>query len=74
MHQPIDQGGREGVVDIEDGAPVLESAVGRDDDRAGFIAGSNHLEQQIRTALVHGQISQRIDLLIYVELNNGYST
>lgn len=28
MHQPIDQGGRERVVDVKDGTPLLEDAVG----------------------------------------------
>ena len=60
MHQPIDQGGRECVVHVENRTPVLEGAVRRDNDRTGFVSGSDDLEQEIGTALVYGQIYQLI--------------
>src|SRR5208337_2346014 len=52
MHQPVDQGRGQGVVHIKEGAPFPESAIGRQDNRSGFVTGSNHLEQQVGPALV----------------------
>ena len=56
MHQPVDHGGGQGVVHVEDRAPIPEGAIRRDDDRAAFIPGGDDLEQEVRTALVDGQI------------------
>ena len=61
MHQPVDHGGGQGVVHVEDRAPVPEGSIGRDDDRAAFIPGGDDLEQQVRTAFVDGQIAQLIE-------------
>ena len=36
--------------------PIPEGAIRRDDDRAAFIPGGDDLEQEVRTALVDGQI------------------
>ena len=58
MHQPIDQGGGQGVVHVEDRAPIPEGSVGSDHDRAAFAPGGDDLEQQVRTAFVDGQIAQ----------------
>lgn len=44
MHQPVDHGGGQSVVFIEDRAPVPERSVGRDDDRAAFVPGGDDLE------------------------------
>jgi len=54
MHQPIDHGGGQGVVHIEDRAPIPEGSVRGDHDGAGFIPGGDDLEQQVRTAFVDG--------------------
>ena len=61
MHQPVDHGGGQGVVHVEDRAPVPEGSVGGDHDRAAFIPGGDDLEQQVRTAFVDGQIAQLIE-------------
>ena len=61
MHQPVDHGGGQGVVHVEDRAPVPEGSVRGDHDRAGFIPGGDDLEQQVRTAFVDGQIAQLIE-------------
>ena len=61
MHQPIDHGGRQRVVDVEDLAPIPESAIRRDDDRTGFIAGCDDLRHQVSTSFVDGKISQLIE-------------
>ena len=61
MHQPIDQGRGQGVVHIKQGAPFPEGSIRGQHDRAGFITGSNYLEQQVGPALVDGQIAQLIE-------------
>ena len=61
VHQPIDHGGGQGVVHVEDRAPVPEGAVGADHDRAGFVPGGHDLEQQVRAAFVDRQIAQLIE-------------
>ena len=50
MHQPIDHGGGEGVVDVEDLAPVAESSVRGQHDRSGLVTGGNDLKQQVCSA------------------------
>ncbi len=61
MHQPVDHGGSQGVIDVEDMAPVLEGAIRRQDDRASFIAGCHDLKHQICTAFIDRKISQLIE-------------
>ena len=61
MHQPVDQGRGQGVVHVEQGAPFPEDSIRGQHDRAGFITGRDHLEQQIGPALVDGQIAQLIE-------------
>ena len=61
MHQPVDHRGGQGVVHVEDCAPVPEGSVGGDHDRACFVAGGHNLEQQVGAAFVDGQIAQLIE-------------
>ena len=61
MHQPVDQGRGQGVVHVKQGAPFPEGSIRRKHDRSGFITGGDHLEQQIGSALVDGQIAQLIE-------------
>ncbi len=61
MHQPIDHGGGQGVVHVEDLAPVAEGTIRGDHDRSGLVAGGDDLEHQVRTAFVDGQIAQFIE-------------
>src|SRR5207249_3994363 len=44
----------------KEGAPVPEGSIRGQDDRAEFITGSNHLEQQVGPALVDRQIAQLV--------------
>ena len=44
MHQPVDHGGGQSVIDVEDLAPFAEFAIRRNDDRSDLITGSNDLE------------------------------
>ena len=60
MHQPVDQGRGQGVVHIKEGAPFPEGSIRGQDDRSGFVTGSDHLEQQVGPALVDRQIAQLI--------------
>ena len=48
MHQPVDHGSGESIVDVEDLAPFFEDSVGRYYDRTGFVSGCHDLEHQIR--------------------------
>ena len=61
VHQSIDDRRGQRVIDVEDLAPFAEFAIGRNDDRSGFITGSNDLEHEVRTAFVDGKISQLIE-------------
>src|SRR6266567_8166264 len=61
MHQPVDQGRGQGVVDIKQGAPFPEDAIRGQHTRSGFVTGSNYLEQQVGPTLVDGQIAQLIE-------------
>ena len=60
MHQPIDHGGGQSVIDVEDPAPVTEGTIRGDHDRSGLVAGRDDLKQQVGTAFVDGQIAQLI--------------
>ena len=60
MHQPVDHGGGQRVIDVERLAPVPEFAIRGDHDRSGFVTGSDDLEHQVRSAFVDGKISQLI--------------
>jgi len=61
MHQPVDHGGGQRVIDVERLAPVPEFTIRRDEDRSGFVTGSDDLEHQVCTAFVDGKISQLIE-------------
>ena len=41
----------------EDSGPVLESDVGRDDDRAALVAFGDDLKEELGASLVQSQIS-----------------
>ena len=60
MHQSIDHGGGQSVIDVEDPAPVTEGTIRGDHDRSGLISGRHDLEQQVGTAFVDGQVAQFI--------------
>jgi hypothetical protein len=61
MHEPVDQGRGQGVVHVEEFAPLSEGSIRGDHDRSRFITGGDNLEQQIGTTLVDGQIAQLIE-------------
>ena len=61
MHQLIDHGGREGIIDVEDLAPFFEHAVGRYHNRTGFISGCHDLEHQVCNALANRKLPQFIE-------------
>jgi hypothetical protein len=61
IHQPVDQGRGQGVVHVEEFAPVPEGSVRGDHDRSGFITGGDNPEQQIGSTLVDGQKVQLIE-------------
>ena len=55
MDEAIDGGGSEGVVVVQDAAPVSEGAVGGDDDGTTFIPVRDDLKQEFGALLVHGK-------------------
>ena len=61
MHQPVDHGSRESIIDVEDLAPLFEDSVRRDNDRSSLISGCHDLEHQVRTAFVNRKIPQLIE-------------
>jgi site-specific recombinase XerD len=65
MHQPVDQGRCQSVVHAKEFAPFPEGTIRGDHDRSNIITGGDNLEQQIGTALVHGQIAQLISEAFY---------
>ena len=52
MQQPVQQRGGQGRIAGKDARPVLKGDVGRQDDRAAFVAFGDDLEEQLRPALV----------------------
>src|SRR5215831_7656203 len=60
MQQPIQNGGGQGAIMVEDRGPLLESTVGGHDERPLFIAQADHLEEQIGARLVNGQIAELV--------------
>ena len=61
MNQAINHGRSKGIIVIEDCSPVSEGPVGGHDDGTTFIPVGDHLEEELGTLLVHGQIAQFID-------------
>ena len=61
MQQPIEHRGGQGAVMVEDRRPLLEGAVGGQDQRPLFIAQADHLEKQIGACLVNRQIAEFIE-------------
>ena len=58
MDQPVDEGGSQGGISIQNQSPFFEDAIRRQDERTGFIAGGDDLEQQIGSAFIDGQVTQ----------------
>jgi hypothetical protein len=65
MEQPVQDGGRQGAVIVKDFGPLLKGAVGGNDDCPLFIAQRggvlDHLEEQIGTGLINGQVAQLVE-------------
>lgn len=55
MHQSIDHGGGQSVIDVEDPAPVTEGTIRGDHDRSGLVAGRDDLKQQVCARLSMGR-------------------
>ena len=60
VREPIDQRDRTGRVG-KDGVPLLEEQIGRNDDRALFVASTDDLKQEVGRVGVIGQIADLID-------------
>ena len=62
VEQPIQDGGGDGAVIVEDGWPEFEGFVGGEDDRATFIALADDLEEEVGAVLVDRKIADLIQL------------
>ena len=62
MQEPIEDGGGEGRVVVEDFRPFFVGAVGAEGDGAAFVAGGDDLEQQVGAEFVDGQVSDLVNL------------
>ena len=60
VQEPVQDGGSEGAVVVEDLRPVSERTVRRNDNRALFVAKTYDLKEKIGAVLIDGQITQFI--------------
>ncbi len=60
MEQPIQDGGGQGAVMVEDRGPILEGAVRGNHDRPLFVPQTDDLEEQIRSSLINGEIASLV--------------
>jgi hypothetical protein len=61
VHQSIDHGSGQGVVNVKDATPVSEGTICGDYNRSEFVSGRDDLKQQVSTAFVNGQIAQFVE-------------
>ena len=54
VKEAIEDGGGDGAIAVKDRGPLFEGFVGGDDDRTGFIALADNLEEQIGSAQIDG--------------------
>ena len=60
VYEPVDErSGDHGVP--EDLAPLIEAAVGGDDDRAAFVAAGDEREEQIGCRALERQVADLVD-------------
>src|SRR6266542_5020420 len=60
VDEPVDRGGGDHRV-AEDLAPLLETAVGGDDDRAAVVAARDEREEQVGRLALQGQVADLVD-------------
>ena len=60
MQETVKDGGREGIVVVEDFAPFFEDAIRSDDGGAALIALTDDLEQEISTDFIDGEVAELI--------------
>ena len=61
VEEPVEDGGGDAGVVVEDSRPVLVGLVGGDDQRAAFIAFADDLEKEIGAGLVEGKVADLIE-------------
>src|SRR5258707_13872505 len=60
VKQSVQDGGGDGAVVVEDGGPLLEGFVGRQNDGAALVALADDLKKEVRAVLVNGQVAHFI--------------
>jgi hypothetical protein len=58
MQQPIQDGGGQDAVMVENLGPILKGTVRGNDASASFIAQRDDLEEQVGASLINGQIAK----------------
>src|SRR5262244_4506709 len=61
MEQPVQDGGSQGAVIVEDLGPFLEGTVGGNHDRALLVAQRDDLEEEISARLVNRQVAEFVE-------------
>lgn len=61
VEEPVEHGGGDGGVAVEDGGPLFEGLVRGQDNGAALVAGADDLEEQIGSALVDGQVADFVE-------------
>ena len=61
MEEPIEHGGSEGGIVVEDAGPLFEGLVGRENNGTMFIALADDLEEQVGTGLIDRQVTEFIN-------------
>ena len=56
MQQPVEDRRRDASVVVKDARPVLIRLVGRDDERAAFVALTDDLEEQVGPGFIQRQV------------------
>ena len=60
VQEAVEDRRREHVV-AEDGAPLRHDLVGRDEEAAALVAPRDELEEEMRGALLEGQVAELVD-------------
>jgi hypothetical protein len=61
MQQPVEDSRRQRAVIVKYLGPLFKGSIRRDQDCALFIAKRDHLEEQVGTGLVNGQVAEFIE-------------
>ena len=61
VEKAVEDGGGNGAVAVEDCGPLLEGFVGGEHDGAALVALADDLEEEVRAALIDGEVANLIE-------------